>query len=152
MLTAEDEAYDAARLLCGELDGLLVEHGFAPGQIGTRPGEASVVFCTPLADLHRRLPALAADRTDESPGACADLNVSVTLAGGVPRVASVDLDGRDLEALLRDVGRHDRVPRVLGRGRLELAEALPRLHDLLRAVLDRAASGEPPARTREEPA
>ncbi len=140
MLTREDEAFDAGRLLCGELDGLLVEHGFAPGQIGVRPGEASVVFCTPLADLRRRYPVLAPDLRDESAGACADVNVSVDV-DDEPRVADVHLDGHGLDAMLRDAGRPDLVPEAAVLGRLAYAEALGLLHHLLAAVLDGASVG-----------
>ncbi len=142
MLTREDEAWDAARLVCADLDGLLLDHGFAAGQIGVRPGEGSVIFCTPLRDLRRRFPLLAPDLLDQGTGACADLMVSVEL-DGEPRLASVHLDGHGLDALLRDAGLDARVPEAAALGRVPFAEARGRLHDLLAEVLERAASAAP---------
>ena len=118
MGTADDEAFDVGRLVCAALDVTMTRLGFAAGQIGTGPGEASVVFCADHRAFRARFPLLAPeiDYPDDE-GACTDLNVYVAVEDS-PRLTEVHLDGYGIEALVADAGRADQIGRASCRERV----------------------------------
>jgi hypothetical protein len=141
MVTRADAAFDAGRLVCASLDDTMTRFGFAPGQIGTHPGGAGVVFCSGHREFRDRFPALAPQIDYTEPGACTDLNVGVTLDDRA-RVSEVHLDGWGLEELLHDVGSEDRWPRPTSAADSTLQDDLQHLDRLLREVFGRAEADQ----------
>ncbi|MBC7292339.1 MAG: hypothetical protein H5T83_13525 [Actinotalea sp.] len=138
----------AARAVCSALDPVLTRHGFAPGQPGTRDGEASVVHCCAYGDFRHRFPALAPG-IEEASGfdvgavdpatACVDLDV-VVVVDPEPRLTAVRLEGDDLLTLLHDAD----LPHLVDEARRLPHESFPvalrRLAALLEGLLGRAAT------------
>lgn len=139
MVMSPDEAFDAGRLVCASLDDTMTRYGFAPGQVGSRPGEAGVVFCSEHRAFRDRFPTLAPAIDHASPGACTDLNVYVTLREAGAHLAEVHLDGNGLTDLVRDVDGDDLEPDVAELAHLDLPQALGRLDHLLQEIFQRAA-------------
>jgi hypothetical protein len=124
--------------VCAALDGTMTGFGFAPGQIGSRPGEAGVVFCSGHRAFRDRFPSLAPDIDYPDAGACTDLNVYVTFDDVGPHLAEVHLDGCHLGALVSDVRGDDLWPDLAALGRSRWPEALQRLDEVLQETFRRA--------------
>lgn len=140
MTTPRDEAFDAGRRVCAALDTTMTRFGFAPGQIGTRPGEASVVFCADHSAFRARFPSLAPEIDDRDAGACTDLYVDVVVEAS-PRLTEIHLEGYGVDALVADAGRADLLTQAAGLTTSELPEALGALDHILREVLGTASTG-----------
>jgi hypothetical protein len=140
MVTPADDAFDAGRLVCAALDDTMTGFGFASGQIGSKPGEAGVVFCSGHRAFRARFPSLAPDIGYPDACACTDLNVYVTFDDGGPHLADVHLDGFHLGALVGDVRGDDLWPDVTALARSPWPEALDLLDQILQEIFRRAAT------------
>lgn len=119
---------ELGRHLCAVLDPLMTTHGFLAGQWGMSSTTVGVVFCS----LHY-----------SHEGACTDLHVSVE-RGEAPRMGEVHLEGRGLDVLLRDVGRHDLEPDIAALARLNVEAGVERLRDVLTVIFDRSTRSSTP--------
>ena len=153
---AMDAPVDVGAQIAAALDPVLVPYGFAPAQVGERPGEVGAVCCCAGADFRRRFGAAFDDADRDEPLWCRDVNVSVVLRGGAWHLDQLRLDGWALDDLLRGVGRADLAPEASGLGSLAdpggpgplgampVADALVRAADLLDLVLGAVDGGRPP--------
>jgi len=85
------------------------------------------------------------DDTDD--GACTDLNISVAFSPEL-HLREVNLDGHDLDELLRDAGRGDLHAKAESLAELPLDEGVEHLRTVLNAIF--ADPSGPPASEKED--